>query len=126
MQTNGAVDGFSRSPRASFHVRTESRLEGHLFDSQRQMRPNGATDGFSRSMRTSFHVQNENRSEGRLFGFWRQMSSICSGGQEVRPDPSVILVRRSEANSGARPLPLDRNHLYSPVTRIQSPIKEKP
>ena len=93
--------GSCRPPQASFHVRTESRLEGHLFGPQRQMRSNGVTDGFSRSARTSFHVQNENRSEGRLFGSRGQMRFKCSN----RQGHVAILACRPEASSSGAPPP---------------------
>ena len=92
--------------------------------------PRRPVDSFFRPARTKFHVRDENRSEGRSFGSQGRMRPTAVA-RVFAANPSGFHGQtrprhpyRSEASSGGAPLPLGRNRLYSPVTRIQSPIKE--
>ena len=103
-----------RPTRTSFHVRGESC-------------PRAAWTPYGRPTWTSFRVRNESPSEGRLFGPQGRMrlTGVVGGrrGQVLRSGrnrPERRLSGFSRA-VGARP----SWRLYSPVTRIQSPIKEK-
>ena len=103
-----------RPTRTSFHVRGESC-------------PRAAWTPYGRPTWTSFRIRDESPSEGRLFGPQGRMrlTGVVGGqhGQVLRSGrnrPERRLSGFSQA-VGARP----SWRLYSPVTRIQSPIKEK-
>ena len=93
--STGGVGGEWRLTWTSSRIWDESRSDGRLFSSQRQMPAIGLKTTYERQARTSFRVRDENRPERRLSGFSR--------AEGMRPSWRV----------------------YSPVTRIQSPIKEK-
>ena len=93
--STGGVGGEWRPTWTSSRIWDESRPERRLFSSQGQTPAIGLETTYERQARTSSRVRDESHPEGRLSGFSRA--------------------------KGMRP----SWRLYSPVTRIQSPIKEK-